>query len=70
MQEYANDNPNFRPMLMQSLHLLYDEDILSEETILDWHENTSLYDAGPELRILVNKLIDWLNAPDSDSDEE
>jgi hypothetical protein len=44
-------------MLMQTLHLLYDEDILPEEAILDWHKNPSLYDAGTELRILVSSII-------------
>lgn len=56
-QEYANDNDNFRPMLIKALHLLYDEDILPEEAILLWHKTPSLYEAGAELRVMVGNKI-------------
>jgi translation initiation factor eIF-2B subunit epsilon len=70
IEEYANDNPQYRPLLMQTFHLLYDEEILTEDAILKWHKHSSLYEAGAELRKLVTKLIDWLEASDSESGDE
>jgi hypothetical protein len=53
LQEYANDNVYFRPMVTQVLHYYYEEDLLEQETILSWHKKSSLYEAGAEIRKLV-----------------
>jgi len=70
LEEFSSDNLYFRPMLVQTIHLFYDEEILSEDSILKWHKTPSLYEGSAELRGLVKKLVDWLETADSDSEDE
>jgi translation initiation factor eIF-2B subunit epsilon len=68
LEEYANDHVYFQPLLMQTLHCLYDEDILTEEAILEWHSSESLYAAGKQLRALVQQFVSWLENAESEED--
>ncbi|KAK6620768.1 hypothetical protein RUM43_011063 [Polyplax serrata] len=55
--------------LAKSLHFLYDNDIISEDAILEWHKNLS---KGSPVIPKVAPLIKWLNeaAEESSSEEE
>ncbi|CAG7834863.1 unnamed protein product [Allacma fusca] len=70
LEEYANDHLYYQPMLMQTLHCLYDDDILTEEAVLEWHSSESLYAAGKKLRSLVQQFVSWLENAESEEDSD
>jgi len=42
---------------MQVLHFYYDEDLLSEETILEWYHTESLYEGADDIRSSVSQIL-------------
>ena len=61
-------NTALAPKISLALKDLYDEDMLEEENILDWHKNGN---PTPLVKEKVTPLIKWLEeAEEEDSDEE
>lgn len=61
-------NKEFAPIFSRILHLLYDKDILSEESILSWASEKSLADESDKIFVKqAEKFIQWLKeAPEED----
>lgn len=71
-QESCHQNEKLKSKIAQIIHFLYDKEIITEESILSWHDE--LDDDKEWIRNTLSKLIEWLNAASeeesSDDDEE
>lgn len=54
-------------MVAKTIHHLYEKDILTEESILGWHEDLEKND--PVIP-LVKELIEWLEESDEEDEDE
>ena len=57
----------------QLLHLLYDDDLLPEETILGWAEEAEGADEGDDEKKCFDSaknMIDWLRSDDDDEEDD
>ncbi|XP_046394084.1 translation initiation factor eIF-2B subunit epsilon [Ischnura elegans] len=72
IEEHAVDTAEFGEIVVKILHMLYDQDVLAEETIIKWHQS-SVSEAREEAKHLHTKLtpfIRWLQEADEESEEE
>lgn len=53
--------------IAQIIHFLYDKEIITEESILSWHDE--LDDDKEWIRHSLTKLIAWLNESSEEEDE-
>lgn len=70
-QESCHQNEKLKSKIAQIIHFLYDKEIITEESILSWHNE--LDDDKEWIRNSLEKLIEWLNASseeESSSDDE
>lgn len=56
-----------KPKLAQIVHFLYDKEILTEESILMWHD--ALEDDKEWVKSAVSKLVAWLEESSDDDDD-
>ena len=61
-------HPVFMEIFPKILHALYDEDVLSDSTILNW--NKKLTASGSPMVARLEPLITWLEQSDSESESE
>lgn len=54
--------------IAQIIHFLYDKEIITEESILSWHNE--LDDDKEWIRNTLKKLIEWLNASSEEEEED
>ncbi len=66
LETYSLDNTDFLPIIAKIIHVLYDMDVVCDESITDWFEE--LDDDSPA-KEKVQPLIDWLHDDDDDEDE-
>lgn len=69
-QESCHQNETLKSKIAQIIHFLYDKEIITEESILSWHDE--LDDDKEWIRNSLSKLIEWLNASSEEesSDDE
>lgn len=70
-QESCHQNETLKSKIAQIIHFLYDKEIITEESILSWHDE--LDDDKEWIRNSLSKLIEWLNASseeESSSDDD
>ncbi|XP_014255506.1 translation initiation factor eIF-2B subunit epsilon [Cimex lectularius] len=72
IEDVAEMYPELRSVVMKLIHLLYNKDILSEESVLKWYGNPrSGSESEMEVRKRVQPFVKWLEEAEmSDSDEE
>ncbi|XP_054276313.1 translation initiation factor eIF-2B subunit epsilon-like [Macrosteles quadrilineatus] len=73
IEDVAGSNPEIFAVLVKIIHWLYEQDILSEDNILNWYKNPSV-DADPEnskrVRQQVAPFIRWLEEAEEDEDDD
>lgn len=73
IEDVSGSNMHVHNLAQKLLHYLYDKDILSEDTILEWYESPPEESpAASKLRKVVKPFVEWLHEADeqSDSDED
>lgn len=68
LQESCHQNETLKSKIAQIIHFLYDKEIITEESILSWHDE--LDDDKEWIRNSLSKLIEWLNASSEEEEEE
>merc|ERR1712156_156218 len=70
LKNFVVEKSHFLPILAQIIHELYDQEILSDDSILNWYENLS--DSNIKEHKRMELFIKWLKDDDDedDSDEE
>jgi len=70
IEESCHQNETLKSKLAPIIHFLYNKDIISEQSILMWHEG--LDDSKDWIRVSLSELINWLNesSEEESSDEE
>lgn len=70
-QESCYQSEILKPKLAQIIHFLYDKELITEDSILNWHDE--LDDSKDWIRTALSKLVAWLNESSeeesSDDDE-
>ncbi|KAL5713419.1 hypothetical protein ACHQM5_015493 [Ranunculus cassubicifolius] len=62
-------NKEFAPLFAQVLHLLYDQDVLSEEAIVSWASEKAEADESDKIFVKQSEtFLQWLNDAEEDSD--
>ena len=76
VEDFCVDDEAMELVCAKVVHVLYDDDIVSEEAVLKWHKRgkTDAVEArskgfGARFRVRMEKFIEWLEE-DDDSDEE
>ncbi len=78
LEDFAFEESDFAAIAKNSIHLLYDLEIVSEDAILLWYEEKGSKDDGTEqdrvefaakIRQNVKPLIEWLQE-DEESDDD
>ncbi|KAK9509779.1 hypothetical protein O3M35_007016 [Rhynocoris fuscipes] len=71
IEDCAEIHPQLRSIIMKLMHLLYNKDILSEESILKWYKNPRA-DTIDDVRAKVQPFIKWLEEAEmsEESDED
>ena len=71
LEEHCNNNGDFSPIAKNTLHLLYEKDVVSEEAVMKWYkdEDEKFPEFGPKLRKQVKPFIDWLAESESEEEE-
>lgn len=67
-QESCYQNEKLKSKIAQILHFLYDKEIITEESILSWHDE--LDDNKEWIRNSLTKLIEWLNTTSEEETSE
>ncbi|KHN81148.1 Translation initiation factor eIF-2B subunit epsilon [Toxocara canis] len=67
IEEFFNSMAIFQPLAAKTVHMFYEEDIVEEDAILEWHE--SLATDAP-IRSAVAPIIAWLQQSDEDSESD
>uniref|UniRef100_A0A0M3IU46 W2 domain-containing protein n=1 Tax=Ascaris lumbricoides TaxID=6252 RepID=A0A0M3IU46_ASCLU len=62
-KEFLNSSATFKSMAAKTVHMLYEEDVVDEDAILEWHR--SLADDAP-IRTIVAPIIAWLQEDDGE----
>ncbi|XP_055303842.1 translation initiation factor eIF-2B subunit epsilon isoform X2 [Sitodiplosis mosellana] len=68
IEESCHQNETLKSKIAQIIHFLYDKEIITEESILSWHNE--LDDDKEWIRNSLIKLIEWLNASSEEEEEE
>lgn len=69
-QESCHQNEALKSKIAQIIHFLYDKEVITEESILSWHND--LDNDKEWIRNSLTKLIQWLSASSEEesADEE
>lgn len=72
IEEHAKNSQDFVTIAKNTIHFLYEADVLAEESILEWFQDGDdrYPEFGPKLREQVKPFIDWLEEDEEDSDDE
>ncbi len=79
LEDFAYDNESFAAIAKNAIHILYDIDVISEESILHWfkvkpeadEEESLVKDKfAAKIRTSVKPLIEWLQEESSSGEEE
>ncbi|XP_035907121.1 translation initiation factor eIF-2B subunit epsilon-like [Anopheles stephensi] len=65
-EEMCPSSETVRAKLPQLVHYLYEEDLISEEVIIDWHEG--LEDVA--IKTTLSKLVQWLQESSEEEEED
>lgn len=68
IEESCHQNETLKSKIAQIIHYLYDKEIITEESILAWHDD--LDDDKEWIRHSLKKLIDWLNESSDEEDDD
>ncbi|KAF8364041.1 eif-2Bepsilon, partial [Pristionchus pacificus] len=66
-EHLSSNRESFSPLVAKTIHHLYEKDILTEESILGWHEDLEKNDP---MIPLVKELIEWLEESDEEDEDE
>jgi len=72
IEDIAKGEELLNTVIVKVIHHLYNMNILSEESILKWHEKEEDTQFAKNIREKANKLIEWLKdaEEETDSDED
>lgn len=72
IEEMCDQNDNIKAKVAQIIHYLYDKEILSEDSILKWHNDIDNANSSNKwLKQSMKKLVDWLmESSEEESSEE
>jgi len=70
IQEFCYDNQNFLKCFNKIVLLFYKTEVLSEEVILKWYKDAHIPKGWTVFMEQMKKFIDWLEAAESESEEE
>jgi len=70
IQEFCYDNQDFLKCFNKIVLLFYKTDVLSEEVILKWYKDAHIPKGWTVFMNQMKKFIDWLEAAESESEEE
>lgn len=68
IEESCHQSERLKSKIAQIIHYLYDKEIITEESILAWHDD--LDDDKLWIRSSIQKLIDWLNETSEEDDDD
>lgn len=68
IENVAEDEELLNTVVVKVIHHLYDIDILTEESILKWHQKDENTQFAKDIREKTNKLIEWLEDAEEESD--
>uniref|UniRef100_A0A915BVK3 Translation initiation factor eIF2B subunit epsilon n=1 Tax=Parascaris univalens TaxID=6257 RepID=A0A915BVK3_PARUN len=66
VEEFLNANTAFKSITAKVVHMLYEEDIVDEDAILEWHRSVA---DDAQIRAIVAPIIDWLQEEDDEEVE-
>lgn len=72
IEDVAKGEDMLNTVVVKLIHHLYDVNILSEESIMKWHQKEEEGQFAKDIRKKTNKLIEWLKdaEEETDSDED
>lgn len=71
IEEMCEQNENIKAKVAQIIHYLYDKEILSEDSILGWHNEIDDDNLSSKwLKQSMKKLVDWLMASSEEESSE
>lgn len=70
MQEYCYDNMNFMKVFHKIVLLFYKNDILTEQAILKWYNESHIPKGKSVFLAQMKKMVDWLLTAEEESDSE
>jgi len=68
LKSFVLENSHFLPIIAQIIHELYDQEILSDDSILEWYENLS--ESKIKEHIRLKKFIEWLEEDEEEDEDE
>lgn len=71
IQEYCYDNMNFMKLFQKIVMLLYNNDVLGEDAIINWYKGKHAAKGKSVFLVQMEKMVEWLqNAEEESSDED
>jgi len=70
IEDIAKDEELLNTVIVKVIHHLYNMNILSEESILKWHEKEEDTQFAKTVREKANKLIEWLKDAEEETDSD
>jgi len=70
IEEVAKDEELLNTVVVKVIHHLYNENILTEESILKWHQKKEDTQFAKTIRKKADKLIEWLMDAEEESDSD
>lgn len=70
IEDVAKGEEMLNTVVVKLIHHLYDVNILSEESIMKWHQKKEDGQFAKDIREKTNKLIDWLKEAEEETDSD
>eukprot|EP00127_Corallochytrium_limacisporum_P002819 Clim_evm32s141 gene=Clim_evmTU32s141 len=70
LEEVLEAKPEFKVAFQAAMKILYDYDIIDEDTILEWYNDEDIEEDERRNRKLVEQFIEWLEEAEEDSDDD
>lgn len=70
IEDVAKCEEMLNTVVVKLIHHLYDVNVLNEESILKWHQKEEDTQFSKDIRIKVNKLIEWLKDAEEETDSD
>lgn len=70
IEDVAKGEELLNTVVVKVIHHLYNVNILSEESILKWHQKKEDSQFAKKIRERINKLVEWLQDADEETDSD